>query len=54
MIRARCLRMREHYPAQKNNQKNCMNFLSRVTTAFRGDKLYSSYVGPNALVDKCS
>ena len=24
MIRARCLRVRQHYPAQKNNQKNCM------------------------------
>ena len=25
MIRARCLRVKQHYPAQKNNQKkNCM------------------------------
>ena len=24
MIRARCLRLRQHYPAQKNNQKNSM------------------------------
>ena len=24
MIRARCLRVKKHYPAQKNNQKICM------------------------------
>ena len=24
MIRARCLRVKQHYPAQKNNQKNCL------------------------------
>ena len=24
MIRARCLRVKQPYPAQKNNQKNCM------------------------------
>ena len=46
MIRARCLRVRQHYPAQKNSQKNCMKFLSRVKTAVRRDELYSSYVGP--------
>ena len=24
MIHARCLRVRQHYSAQKNNQKNCI------------------------------
>ena len=33
MIRARCLRVKQHYPAQKKNQKNSMKFLNRGTTA---------------------
>ena len=53
MIRARCLRLKQRYPAQNNNQKNCMCFLSRGKTAVRRDELYSSCVGPFA-VDKWS
>ena len=46
MIRARCLRVKQHYPAQKNNQKKLHVVLKQGTTAVRRDELYSSYVGP--------
>ena len=45
MIRDRCLRVRQHYPAQKNSQKNCMYILTRGTTAVLRKELNSSYVG---------
>ena len=43
---ARCLRVRQHYPAQKNNQNKMHVILKQGTTAVRRDELYSSYVGP--------
>ena len=46
MIGARCLRVRQQYPAQKNNQKNCMQFLGRGTTAVHCDELHSLHDGP--------
>ena len=43
MIRARCLRVRQQYSVQKNNQKKRFSW---GTTAVRRDELYSAYVGP--------
>ena len=45
MIRAHCLRVKQHYPVQKNNQKLHIT-LKQGTTAILCGELNRSYVGP--------
>ena len=45
MIRARCLRVKQHYQAQKNNQKKLHAVLKQGHNSGCRDELYSSYVG---------
>ena len=44
MIRARCLRVKQHYPAQKHNQKKLHVVLKQGHNSGRRDELYSSCV----------
>ena len=50
MILVCCLRVKQRYLAQKNNEKNCMYIITRSTTAFTITRsttaMKSSYVHP--------